>query len=52
MLSLQAVMTLFNDQIQKAVQNGINGAMRKDVPGAINNILSTLPTKLEVQVGV
>lgn len=44
----QAVMSLFNDQIQRAVQNGITGALRNDVPGNLNQVLETLPTKVQI----
>jgi len=36
--SLQAVMTLFNAQIRSAVQAGIAGALRNDVPQAVNKV--------------
>eukprot|EP00197_Chlamydomonas_leiostraca_P014615 CAMPEP_0202865826 /NCGR_PEP_ID=MMETSP1391-20130828/6456_1 /ASSEMBLY_ACC=CAM_ASM_000867 /TAXON_ID=1034604 /ORGANISM="Chlamydomonas leiostraca, Strain SAG 11-49" /LENGTH=620 /DNA_ID=CAMNT_0049545707 /DNA_START=18 /DNA_END=1880 /DNA_ORIENTATION=+ len=45
----QAVLTLFNDQIQRAVISGINGALQKDVPGRINDIMDTLPTRLDIK---
>jgi hypothetical protein len=45
---MQAVMNLFNDQIQKAVQSGISSALHSDVPHAINDVLASLPTKLAI----
>ncbi len=48
MFALQAVMALFNDQIQHAVQEGISHALHSDVPNAVNGVLDTLPTKLTI----
>lgn len=45
----QAVMSLFNDQIQRAVQNGIASALQHDVPDGLNKVLDTLPTKLDIK---
>lgn len=45
----QAVMSLFNEQIQKAVQNGIASALQNDVPENLNKVLDTLPTKLDIK---
>ncbi|KAF5840860.1 bactericidal permeability-increasing protein [Dunaliella salina] len=47
--AVQAVLTLFNGQIRKAVQSGIQSALQKDVPDGVNKVLSTLPTHLEVK---
>lgn len=45
----QAVLSLFNDQIQKAIQNGINTALQNDVPNSLNDVLNSLPTRLEIK---
>jgi len=45
----QAVLSLFNGQIRKAVQSGIQSALQKDVPDGVNKVLSTLPTHLEIK---
>ncbi|GAX77287.1 hypothetical protein CEUSTIGMA_g4733.t1 [Chlamydomonas eustigma] len=45
----QAAMSLFNDRISSAVHRGIDGALSGDVPNAINNILASLPTHVQVQ---
>ncbi|KAJ9506385.1 hypothetical protein QJQ45_019471 [Haematococcus lacustris] len=45
----QAVLSLFNDKIQQAVSHGIALALHNDVPDAVNKVLETLPTKLQVR---
>jgi len=44
----QAVLAIFNDAIAKAINRGIAGALSDDVPNAVNNVLSSLPTHLDI----
>jgi hypothetical protein len=37
----QAVLSLFNGQIRKAVQAGIGSALKKDVPKAVNQVCTS-----------
>ncbi|GFR42240.1 hypothetical protein Agub_g3134 [Astrephomene gubernaculifera] len=44
----QAVLSLFNEAVQRQVQNGVSSALDSDVPARLNQVLASLPTRLEV----
>lgn len=45
----QAILSLFNDRINSAINKGIAQALSDDVPKAVNNVLSSLPTHLDIK---
>ena len=49
-LSMQAVLSLFNDQIASVIHTGITRALSDDIPQAVNGVLASLPTHVVVQV--
>ena len=44
----QAIMSLFNELIRKEVQAGIEGVVSEDVPKALNRVLASLPTHVDI----
>ncbi|GIL49842.1 hypothetical protein Vafri_6156 [Volvox africanus] len=45
----QAVLTLFNEAVERQVQRSVASALDNDVPGRINTVLGSLPTRLDVR---
>ncbi|KXZ52312.1 hypothetical protein GPECTOR_10g944 [Gonium pectorale] len=45
----QAVLTLFNEAVKRQVQNGVQSALDTDVPDRLNQVLGSLPTRLDVR---
>ncbi|GIL77679.1 hypothetical protein Vretimale_6768 [Volvox reticuliferus] len=45
----QAVLTLFNEAVERQVQRSVASALDNDVPDRINAVLGSLPTRLDVR---
>lgn len=45
----QTLMYLFSGSVKQQIEDGIAGALRHDVPAAVNDMLSTLPAKISVR---
>ncbi|GLI62986.1 hypothetical protein VaNZ11_005843 [Volvox africanus] len=45
----QAVLTLFNEAVERQVQRSVASALDNDVPDRINTVLGSLPTRLDVR---
>lgn len=45
----QAVLSLFNERINTAINKGIARALSDDVPSALDNVLASLPTRVDIK---